>query len=82
MLNEVRRRGEFIVSKILYNDLDSIQNVGPVLHSDNDGEYLKSELQHYLTAQGIVHQTTCTSTPPTKWSSKKEELTLARSCSS
>ncbi|XP_058180009.1 uncharacterized protein LOC131298542 [Rhododendron vialii] len=34
-----------------------------VLRSDNGREYIKSELQHYLTTQGIVHQTTCTSTP-------------------
>ena len=33
-----------------------------VLHSDNGGEYMSSELQQYLEARGIIHQTTCSYT--------------------
>ncbi|KAK3020172.1 hypothetical protein RJ639_046980 [Escallonia herrerae] len=34
-----------------------------VLRSDNGGEYLSAELQQYLKAHGIIHQTTCSNTP-------------------
>lgn len=34
-----------------------------VLRSDNGGEYMDSDLQHFLKEQGIVHQTTCSNTP-------------------
>ncbi|CAL8175997.1 unnamed protein product [Prunus armeniaca] len=34
-----------------------------VLRSDNGGEYLSSDIQQYLATHGIVHQTTCPSTP-------------------
>ncbi|KAK3012380.1 hypothetical protein RJ639_012737 [Escallonia herrerae] len=33
-----------------------------VLRSDNGGEYLSAELQQYLKAHGIIHQTTCSNT--------------------
>ncbi|OMO54865.1 Integrase, catalytic core [Corchorus capsularis] len=34
-----------------------------VLRSDNGGEYLNSELTHYLETQGMINQTTCVDTP-------------------
>ncbi|KAK3006499.1 hypothetical protein RJ639_017038 [Escallonia herrerae] len=34
-----------------------------VLRSDNGGKYLSAELQQYLKAHGIIHQTTCSNTP-------------------
>ncbi|KAK2991285.1 hypothetical protein RJ640_024550 [Escallonia rubra] len=34
-----------------------------VLRSENGGEYLSAELQQYLKAHGIIHQTTCSNTP-------------------
>ena len=34
-----------------------------VLRSDNGGEYLSSELQQYLEAHRIIHQTNCSNTP-------------------
>ncbi|KAK2967762.1 hypothetical protein RJ640_029658 [Escallonia rubra] len=34
-----------------------------VLRSDNGGEYLSAEIQQYLKAHGIIHQTTCSNTP-------------------
>ncbi|KAB2621081.1 hypothetical protein D8674_037660 [Pyrus ussuriensis x Pyrus communis] len=34
-----------------------------VLHSDNRGEYIGSELSNFLRDQGILHETTCPHTP-------------------
>ncbi|KAK2996779.1 hypothetical protein RJ639_025625 [Escallonia herrerae] len=34
-----------------------------IRQSDNGGEYLSAELQQYLKAHGIIHQTTCSNTP-------------------
>lgn len=34
-----------------------------IIHSDNGGEYHSTEFQHYLETQGIIHHTTCPTTP-------------------
>ena len=35
-----------------------------VLRTDNGTEYVNNEFESYLSAQGILHQTTCPDTPP------------------
>jgi len=34
-----------------------------VLHTDNAREYLSSQLQIFLTSEGIIHQSSCAHTP-------------------
>jgi transposase InsO family protein len=35
-----------------------------VIRSDNGGEYVNDEFRSFLSAEGIVHQTSCADTPP------------------
>ena len=35
-----------------------------VLRTDNGTKYVNNEFESYLSAQGILHQTTCPDTPP------------------
>ena len=34
-----------------------------IFHFDNGGEYLDSRLGQYFSAHGVIHQTSCTTTP-------------------
>ncbi|KAK3014747.1 hypothetical protein RJ639_009902 [Escallonia herrerae] len=47
-----------------------------VLRSDNGGEYLSAELQQYLKAHGIIHQTTCSNTPQQNGVAKRKNCHL------
>lgn len=47
-----------------------------VLCSDNGGEYKNSELQQYLEAHRIIHQTTCSNTPQQNGVAKQKNRQL------
>jgi IS30 family transposase len=53
-----------------------------LLRIDNGTEYMNNEFQNYLSAQGILHQTTCPDTPPQNGVAERKNrhiLKIARS---
>jgi transposase InsO family protein len=53
-----------------------------LLRTDNGTKYVNNEFQNYLSAQGILHQTTCPDTPPQNGIAKRKNrhiLEIARS---
>ena len=48
-----------------------------VLRTDNGTEYVNNEFGNFLSAHGILHQTTCHDTPPQNGVAEKKKIVIS-----
>ena len=47
-----------------------------ILRSDNGGEYINLDMNHFITKNGLIHQTTCPDTPQQNGVAERKNRTL------